>query len=142
MKIKITSTHKTDSNAPLSDFFVSVNEFYINVKSNIIQLRAKAFTYVDGEADPEEVIEEGGTPTIPQIEVLAKFMKNDPISTCITQELSIKEVESNLDTVTLSGTRYDVQAQLLYELVFDAIDKANEGLETPVITFELIDFPS
>lgn len=125
MEIKITSQHLTDSGAPISNFFVSISEFYINVNSNTVTLRTNITNTfeLNGETITTKV----------------KLLESDPLYVCLNQERDITEWKEQNEEITLTNTRYNIQANLLFELIFYKINKINA--ETPnKITFELIGF--
>lgn len=124
MVIKITSTHKNESNLNVSDIHVTISEFYINRNANIVSLRTNIYT-----------VDEQGN------EYGLKLMNTDPLCGVLTQDRDVMEWATNQDVVSLSGSRYQIQAQLLFELIFNKIAEVNA--QTPnAITYELIGFPA
>ncbi len=120
MRIKVTSTHKTTGNVPVSNFFVSIAEFYIGVNTGVISLRTNVFT-------ENENGKEYPFPLLP----------TDVLAPCINQDLQVADYAQKTNTVSLQGTEYQVQAQLLFALIFGKIAEVNAE-NVGSITYEFI----
>ena len=120
MRIKVTSTHKTSGNVPVSNFCVSIAEFYIGVNTGVISLRTNVFTE-----------DENGK------EYPFSLLPTDVLAPCINQDLEVADYAQKTNEVTLEGTEYEVQAQLLFALIFGKIAEANAE-NAGSITYEFI----
>lgn len=122
MKLKITSTHKTESNVDVANFFVNIAEFYIGVNTNTISLRCNIFTE-DANA----------------IKYPVDLLPTDVLVNCVSQDLKVSDYAVKTEALTVRGTEYQIQAQLLFYLIFQQIAAVNAA--TPGrITYELINF--
>lgn len=124
MRIKVTSTHKTTGNVPVSNFFVSIAEFYIGVNTGVISLRTNVFTE---DVDADDVATEYPFALLP----------TDVLAPCINQDLQVADYAQKTNTVSLQGTEYQVQAQLLFALIFGKIAEVNAE-NAGRITYEFI----
>ncbi len=119
MKLKITSTHKTESNVDVANFFVSIAEFYIGVTANDISLRCNIFTEDAGIKYPVDLL-----PT-------------DVLVNCISQDLKVSDYATKTATLTATGTVYQIQAQLLFALIYEQIAAVN-AVTPGRITYQII----
>lgn len=126
MRIKVTSAHKTSGNVPVSNFCVSIAEFYIGVNTGIISLRTNIFTE---DVDGDNVITEYPFTLLP----------TDVLSSCINQDLKVVDYAQKINTLNLQGTEYQIQAQLLFSLIFDKMEEVNTVIPNSII-YELEGF--
>ncbi len=119
MKLKITSTHKTESNVDVANFFVSIAEFYIGVNTNTISLRCNIFTEDAGIKYPVDLL-----PT-------------DVLVNCVSQDLKVSDYATKTDTLTATGAEYQIQAQLLFALIYEQIAAVN-AVTPGRITYQII----
>jgi hypothetical protein len=122
MEIKITSSHKAQGNVNVSNFFVSIAEFYINVNANTISLRPNLFTKDENE-----------------VEYPLALLPSDVLAPCVIQDLKVSDYAQKTNSISASGTEYEVQAQLLFALIFEKIAAVN-ALYPDRITYELVGF--
>jgi len=122
MKLKITSNHKAQGNVDVSNFFVSIAEFYINVDSNTISLRPNLFTK-----------------DVNEVEYPLELLPSDVLTPCVFQDLKVSDYAQKEATIQASGTEYEVQAQLLFALIFEKIAAVN-AVTPGRITYQLIGF--
>lgn len=120
MKLKITSTHKTESNVDIANFFVSIAEFYIGVNTNDVSLRCNLFTE-DANA----------------IKYPVDLLPTDVLVNCISQDLKVSDYATKTATLTATGTEYQIQAQLLFALIYEQIAAVN-AVTPGRITYQII----
>jgi hypothetical protein len=130
MRLKITSQHKAEGNLSVSNFFVSISEFYINVNSGTVDLRTAVFT-------ESEELDENSNVILKEYPL--RLMQSDPLYSCLQQSRSILEWATDQTEIQLNGTRYNVQAALLFELIFGKINEVNSN-EANKIVYTVIGF--
>jgi hypothetical protein len=129
MRLKITSQHKVAGNITVSNFFISISEFYLNTNTNTVQLRTDIFNEI-------EESEEG------QVKIVhypLQLLHTDPLYQCLNQDRTIIEWATDQEVIELSGTRYLLQATLLFEVILNKISEIN-NTSPNTITYETIGF--
>ena len=99
---------------------IKKSEFYINVNANTIGLRPNLFTKDENE-----------------VEYQLALLPSDVLVPCVIQDLKVSDYAQKTNSISASGTEYEVQAQLLFALIFEKIAAVN-AINPSRITYEQI----